>query len=423
LTVNFLHVTALFAVELQVLETCMKICFISNYNVGVGLSGGDRIFIELMKGWRRHATIMLMGCEEALVIAKRCGADDVRFLCTHHADESVSYNLWSLFRHTCRRLAAGIRALKTYSDELDELDVVYSVSDFYPDFWPALLMKRRNPRIVWIAGYYLFAAPPWAKDSPYQGGQWLRGLIYWFLQLPSYFLVNRYADHVFVTSEPDVKRFITPRRGRERITVVQGGVDITESERYLAGPSVIPVASRTYDACFIGRFHYQKGVMLLLDIWKQVCGHRPQARLAMIGDGHLAGEVREKIAQLELGKNVDLLGFRDGMEKFEVFKQSKLMVHPATYDSGGMAAAEGMAWGLPGVSFDLEALKSYYPRGMVKVPCFNEQAFAMAILRLLTDDSFYNEQAAEAHALIVEVWDWRTRAEWIFQSMIQHAKG
>jgi glycosyltransferase involved in cell wall biosynthesis len=395
----------------------MKICFVSNYNVGLGLSGGDRIFIEFLKHWNRHARLVLMGCGEALTIASRCGVSECRFLQTSEVNPNVSYGLFGLLKHTCSRLAAGVRALRTYADDLADVDAVYSVSDFYPDFWPAFLLKRRNPRIVWIAGYYLFAPPPWAKDSPYRGGQWLRGLVYWLLQRPSYYLVNRYADHVFVTSEPDVKRFVTSRRGRERVTVVQGGVDVTASERYLASADVVPVAARKYDACFVGRFHYQKGILLLLDVWRRVCDRRPGAKLAVIGDGHLAAEVRAKVARLSLDGCVDLLGFRDGTEKFDVFKQSKLMVHPATYDSGGMAAAEGMAWRLPGVSFDLEALKTYYPRGMVKVPCFDERAFAEAILRLLDDPAFYARYAAEAHALIVEVWDWQKRAEWVYRTL------
>ncbi len=397
----------------------MKICFISNYNVGLGLSGGDRIFIELMKGWQRHAEIVLLGCGEAAAIATRCGATDAQILPTRALDGSTSYGLWALLRHTCRRLAAGVRALRTYATELADVDVVYSVSDFYPDFWPAFLLKRRHPQIRWIAGYYLFAPAPWAKDSPYTGAQRLRGLIYWLLQRPSYFLVNRYADHVFVTSEPDVARFLTRHRGRDGITVVQGGVDITTSEAYLASGAVIPVPQRQYDACFVGRFHYQKGVLRLLDIWQRVCAQRPQARLALIGDGHLASEVRAKIAALGLDQNVALLGFRDGAEKFAIFRQSKMMLHPATYDSGGMAAAEGMAWELPGVSFDLEALKTYYPRGMVKIPCFDEAAFAAAILRLLADPAYYRTMAQAAHALIVEVWDWQKRAESIFQKVLR----
>ena len=60
----------------------LKICFISNYNVGFGLSGGDRIFIELMKGWRQHAQIVLLGCEEAILISRRYGIENVHTLPT-----------------------------------------------------------------------------------------------------------------------------------------------------------------------------------------------------------------------------------------------------------------------------------------------------------------------------------------------------
>jgi hypothetical protein len=40
-----------------------------------------------------------------------------------------------------------------------------------------------------------------------------------------------------------------------------------------------------------------------------------------------------------LEENVFLLRSKDGKEKLEVLKSSKIVVHPATYDSGGMAAA------------------------------------------------------------------------------------
>jgi glycosyltransferase involved in cell wall biosynthesis len=416
----------------------MKICFIANNNIGFGLSGGDRIFTELIKGWKTHAPVQLMGCQEAIDIALRNGAE-VPFLKTAETNEHVRLGISGLLAHTWQRVQAGIKALKTYEGQLKDVDVVYSTSDFYPDFYPAYLMKRRNPKIIWIAGYYLFAPAPWAKVTPYKGLQRLRGLVYWLMQRPSYYLVNKYADKVFVTSEPDVHYFVNAKRSRDQVIVVQGGVDVTASEEYLKGQAKrdklkvetgnwkletgdCPSPSKKYDACFIGRFHYQKGVLLLIDIWKKVCEKRPEAKLAMIGNGPLETEAREKIKALGLERNIELLGFMDGEQKFEIFKQSKVMVHPATYDSGGMAAAEGMAWRLPGVSFDLEALKTYYPQGMVKIPCYDEQRFADTVLRLLSDKDFYEEQAQLAHELILNVWDWKRRAEFVWQAMRFEAK-
>jgi glycosyltransferase involved in cell wall biosynthesis len=439
----------------------MNICFIANNNIDFGLTGGDRIFTELIKGWKPHAHIQLMGCQEAIDIAIRNQAKP-QFLKTAETNTQPNLGIGGLLIHTYRRLKAGIKALNEFEQQIKNLDIVYSVSDFYPDFYPAYLLKRRNPKIMWIAGYYLFAPAPWAKDTPYKGRHCLRGLVYWLMQRPSYYLVNKYADKVFVTSEPDVKHFITAKRSREQIIVVQGGVDVTASEEYLKGQAksdklkvetgnstllreygyggreletgdrplsalaAVALAreadlrsptSKKYDACFVGRFHYQKGVLLLIDIWKKVCEKRPEAKLAMIGNGPLEAEAHEKIKSLGLERNIELLGFMDGEKKFEVFKQSKVMVHPATYDSGGMAAAEGMAWRLPGVSFDLEALKTYYPQGMVKIPCYDEQQFAEAILHLLHDHAFYDQQAQLAHELILSVWDWRKRAEFVWQAM------
>ena len=422
------------------LKVFMKICFIANNNIGYGLTGGDRIFTELIKGWKQHTSILLMGSQEAIDIAIRNEAEP-QFLKTADTNAQPNLDIGSLLMHTWRRVKAGIRALHTFEQELKAVEVVYSVSDFYPDFYPAYLMKRRNSRITWIAGYYLFAPPPWAKVTPYKGIHRLRGLVYWLMQRPSYYLINKYADKVFVTSEPDVKYFVNAKRSRDHVIVVQGGVDVTASEEYLKGQAksdklkgetrnlkletgdrplssdLRSPTSKKYDACFIGRFHYQKGVLLLIDIWKKVCEKKPEAKLAMIGNGPLEEEARIKIKALGLERNIELLGFMDGEKKFEIFKQSKVMVHPATYDSGGMAAAEGMAWRLPGVSFDLEALKTYYPQGMVKIPCYDEQLFAETILRLLSDKDFYEEQAQLAHELILNVWDWKRRAEFVWQAM------
>ncbi|MDD5705671.1 MAG: glycosyltransferase family 4 protein [Kiritimatiellae bacterium] len=395
----------------------MKILFIANNNLGDGFSGGDRIFTEFLRHWRAWCELALMGSEEALSMVRSRVGEGIALIATDAKSPVSESSLPSLFAHIVRRTVRGLRAARRHCGELRTCEWVYSVSDAYADFLPALWLKLHHPSMRWIAGYYLFAPPPWARDTPYRGRHCLRGLFYWLMQRPSYWLVKRYADVVLVTSEPDVSRFVTRRRPATRVIVVQGGVDITASEAYLSSGQVIPVAQRRYDACFVGRFHFQKGVLLLPEIWQRVCAQRPRSRLAMIGCGQLEPDVRRRIEALDLDDNIDLLGFRDGQEKHEVFMQSKMMVHPATYDSGGMAAAEGLAWGLPGVSFDLEALKSYYPRGMLKVPCFDLEAFAQAILRLMEDATLYEREAGAARDLITEVWDWRKRARLVFSSI------
>jgi glycosyltransferase involved in cell wall biosynthesis len=214
-----------------------------------------------------------------------------------------------------------------------------------------------------------------------------------------------------------MQRFVTAQRPASKVIVVEGGVDVTESERYLQSGAVLPVERRKYDACFVGRFHYQKGVLELVDIWRKVVDRRSGARLAMIGEGPLCAELETRIADCGLQDHIEILGFLDGHPKFEVFKQSRIMVHPATYDSGGMAAAEGMAWGLPGVGFDLEALKTYYPKGMLKAAPGNTEEFACLILNLLNDSVRYEQQARAAHDYILEVWDWRKRAQRVYNAV------
>ena len=88
-----------------------------------------------------------------------------------------------------------------------------------------------------------------------------------------------------------------------------------------------------------------------------------------------------------------------------------------TYDSGGMAAAEAMAWGLPGVSFDLESLKSYYPAGMLKTKCFDHQQFADNIIRLFQNNNLYQKKSLKAKKLIETTWSWSTRTKTIYHKI------
>ena len=385
----------------------VKARIIANWMQGYGLSGADRIFIEMSKRLTSLLDITIFISREGFATCQRMGLKDV----TYQVWASDRFNRLGYFINYFYRTLNSL--FKALSLKL-EGEIVYSSSDFLPDLLPAFILKIRNRKIRWLAGFYLFAPKPWQRHSPYRGWRWFTGFFYWLTQRPAYCIINKYADMVFVTSEPDVNKFVSKKRAKDKIVVVRGGVDIGPSEEYLASGHKIPFEKRSYDACFIGRFHYQKGVLAMIDIWNRVVQKRRNAKLAMIGDGPLESEARKIIGRTKLEKNIDLLGFLDGVEKYAIFKNSKIIVHPATYDSGGMAAAEAMAWGLPAVSFDLEALKTYYAKGMLKTSCFDLDEFAANILRLLNDKELYEKTSQEALAYIRQEWDWDRRAEDIF---------
>ena len=388
----------------------MKINIFANTMIEEGMSGGNRIFIEYSKRWiKKGVKIRIFTSDAGRDLCLLNNLTKADFVIWNLPYKKEKFNTLELLLFYFFGLVMGsINALKFSFSK--EKEIIYSSSDYWPDSLPALLMKLKNFKNPWVAGFFLFAPKPWEKDSPYKGKRRLTGFLYWLMQLPVYLAVKKFSQMVFVTSEPDVIKFLTKKRGKDKVLVIRGGVDIKLSNK------VKEPKNKLYDAVFIGRFHPQKGVMELVDIWMKVVEVNHKAKLVMIGNGPLLAEVRSKICQYHLEKNIDLLGFLDGIPKIKIFKACKIVVHPAIYDSGGMAACEAMAAGLPGVCFDLEALKTYYPKGMIKTPCFDFEGFAENILKLLEDKKLYKTIRKEAVEWARE-WDWDCRAKFIYSKL------
>ncbi len=177
-----------------------------------------------------------------------------------------------------------------------------------------------------------------------------------------------------------------------------GGVDLSIPQ------SVPEPEKKTFDAVFISRLHPQKGPLELLDVWKLLVAKRPDARLAMIGSGPLDVQCKAKAEKLGIAKNVEFFGFRDGVEKFQIIKSARVVVYPAVFEVGGMAPAEALCCGLPGVSFDLPPLRRYYPRGWLKAAPGDFPGLADCIYRSGHRSKLYAETSKEALAAGLE-WD------------------
>jgi glycosyltransferase involved in cell wall biosynthesis len=394
------------------MKTQNNFLFIANAAVGTGLSGSDRIFIELAKNWAKNGNkITLCVWEDGYEMSKREGIPD--------SNGNIKYDKWFIGNFAKLpflvnyffRIVSGLYYALVKKQELNSPNsFIYACSDFWQDILPACVLKARYPHATLIGSYYLTAPNPF--NGFYEGRRVqipnLKSVFYWLQQQPVKYLLKKMANIVFVTSEPDAQKF-------KNTVVVRGGVNIDEALKYT--PKYTN-ENKQYDAVFLGRFHPQKGVFELVDIWEKVVAQKPTAKLLMLGDGPLMSTVKEEVESRNLAKNIILKGYVfDGEEKNNLFKNSKIVVHPAVYDSGGMASAEAMAWGIPGVSFDLEALKTYYPKGMLKVTLGDHISFANKIIELLDSPEKYKQLSQDARALILENWGWNNRSNEIMSEI------
>ena len=382
--------------------------------LGSGLSGGDRIFIELSRRWSLKFPVTIYLWKEGYKI---CGKQNL-------TDSDVNFKVSSMepwwrmgfYINYLARIIQGIVTGLSIKLVNKPQTIIYSASEFWMDSLPSFILKLRFKKISWVAAWYQTAPNPLKGFSQNNRKEkyHLNAFFYWLMQLPAKKIISKFADFVVVNNEDEKKQFPELNK-KSKVLVCLGAVDTTSIKQYRKEHGV---AKKKYDGVFQGRFHPQKGVLELIDIWKQLILKKPSATLAMIGDGPLMQKVSAKIKKEKLQKNIKLFGYVfDGKKKYQIFSQSKLVLHPAFYDSGGMAAAEAMAFGLPGVCFDLPSLKGYYPKGMLKAKVENLDDFKKKILLLLTDKPLYNKIALESKKVIQNYWSWDKRAVQILSSL------
>ncbi|MGB7654987.1 MAG: glycosyltransferase [Novosphingobium sp.] len=103
------------------------------------------------------------------------------------------------------------------------------------------------------------------------------------------------------------------------------------------------------ELALVGRLEPQKDVALALDVLAELRQSR-DARLTVLGEGYLRGEIEAKARQLGLEDRLALPGFSDRVG--EVLSASDLLLITSRYEGVPGAAIEALAAALPVVSTD-----------------------------------------------------------------------
>ncbi len=379
---------------------------------GEGISGGDRIYIEFARRWSRQYKTKVITWEEGVLMMARNNLtpkDNLTFK-SIKIPNSLRSNFLLCY---LSRIAIGIVNSLVLKIPDSQHSYLYTASEFWMDSLPGAILKLRYPMLKWVATWYQTAPSPVRGFSEVKRSRVYRlnALFLWLSQLLIHPLITHYADFVLVNNE--LEKQVFPGR---KVIVVLGAVDIQQIDSYRQKLSFI---REKYTAVFQGRFHPQKGVVELIDIWKKVVEKIPYAKLAMIGDGPLMEKVKLQIANYKLQNHIKLFGYLfDGPSKYKVFAQSQIVVHPAFFDSGGMASAEAMAFDIPLIAFNLPAYNSYYPKGVIKVSTGNLDAFANTIVDLSNHASKRHRIGKQAGQFIHECYSWENRARQVLSQLI-----
>lgn len=150
---------------------------------------------------------------------------------------------------------------------------------------------------------------------------------------------------------------------------------------------------------FVGRLSPEKGLDLLLEVWRRLADGAPE--LLVIGGGTDQEEYENRFKQAGLAGRVRFLGFVSEAQKWEVLRRCKLLVMPTQwYETFGLVLAEAFAVGVPVVASRLGCIPwvvSDGEEGLLVAPT-DVESWVAAISRLITNDTLLQEMSRNCHA-------------------------
>lgn len=274
--------------------------------------------------------------------------------------------------------------------------IIYSSSDLFWEVIPAYFFKTRKKSIKWVQVIH-HIYPDWRKRP----GRKAVNFFGYYLQGFSFWLIRKKADKIIVLNNIVKNDLMQMSFSENKIFVSSNGIDINHFEN-------MEKAELVYDGVFLARLSYSKGIIDLIEIWKNVCRELSQAKLAVIGGGSKETKnfLIKKINDFNLKKNIDLLGFLEDDEAYPILKSGKVFLFPSHEEGWGVAIAEAMACGLPVVSWDLPTYEEIFGNYTMQIKENDVGLFSKKTLDFLKDEEKRREFGGKGKEFIKKYsWD------------------
>lgn len=208
---------------------------------------------------------------------------------------------------------------------------------------------------------------------------------------------------------------------RTRIIAIPNGIavgrfDPVSAARKLLLRAQLELPADSLLLIYTGRLALSKGVMMLIDVWRELAPTHPNVHLVIVGTGRGSFDnceraLREFIATHALDSRVTLTGSVTNVHEY--LQASDLFVFPSDYEGFGLSILEAMAVGLPMVSTRVGVAAELADRcrfGLL-VPPQDRDGFRDALRALVPDRALQSEMGRDAHAAVQAQYSLRAEAQ------------
>jgi glycosyltransferase involved in cell wall biosynthesis len=196
----------------------------------------------------------------------------------------------------------------------------------------------------------------------------------------------------------------------KRIRVVENGIDVSAYD--------LPPQPALRQSLGIGpdepvlvttaRLTEQKGHAYLIEAMPAVLERFPLARLLLLGQGELRGQLEERVRSLGLTGRVDFLGVRSDVPA--LLALADVFVLPSLWEGTSLALLEAMAAARPIAATDIPGNRPLLEdqRDCLLTTPARPEALAQAVIRLLQDRELAAKLGTQARAEAWQRFDIRT---------------
>ncbi len=169
---------------------------------------------------------------------------------------------------------------------------------------------------------------------------------------------------------------------------------VAESGEAAAAPGG-PTAER-FEMVTVGRVVARKGVDQLVDLLHRLA--QPDMHLTVVGDGPALPAVRERAESLGVNEQITFAGHVSEEEKIALLERADVYVSTSQHEGFGLSYLEGMALGLPMVSYDEGGHTDFveHERTGYLVPLNDLDAFCDRVEALHHDRALLNAMSARS---------------------------